>query len=90
MLGHDKNYPNTAGLRALAGRKLGQLNKDSVPVREKYLFENGLYVGVQFESGPFCFLWKAPDDFASINRGDLIIETISFGANSQVQVRRVA
>jgi hypothetical protein len=81
----ETNRPNMAELRGLAALKLAQLNKNSLPVREKFLFENGCYAGVHFESGPFCFLWKAPEDFASIKRGDLIIETVSFGENSQVR-----
>lgn len=88
MPGSDTFRPPTAKLRALAERKLGQLSKSELPIRECYLFENDCFAGVRFETGAFCFLWKSPEDFATISRGELLIETVSISASSEV--RRVA
>ncbi len=77
--------PDAAELRKLASRKLRQLGKDSTPIVESYLFAKECFVGVRFVSGPFCVLWKSPQDYVSIMRGELLIENVSLVENSEVR-----
>jgi len=64
---------------------LGHLSKDSAAIRERYLFDNDCYAGVCFESGLYSFIWKSPQDFASVMRGEMLIETVSLVANSEIR-----
>lgn len=85
----SSSRPDTSSLRKLAQSRLSHFCKDSDPsVKESYLFENDHYVGVRFVAGPFSFLWKQPDDFASVMRGDLLIESISL--SGETEIRRAA
>ena len=76
---------DTEVLRQLAVQKLGQLGKERIAVTECYLFKDDRFVGVRFESGSFCFLWNASQNYASVFRGELLIETVSLVAGSEVR-----
>ena len=64
-------------VREIARRKLGQVGRGQHHIRECYLFEDDFFCGIRYEAGPIQFSWKTKDDFALIERGGLVIESVS-------------
>ncbi len=76
-------------VRDIAKRRLESLSRTQGPVRACYLLKANLFVGVRYELGPFQFVWKLEEGFASITRNNLLIETVSLGGDD-VDQRRAA
>ena len=85
MPSEEPNQISTVTLRQLAERKLAQLGKEPVAVKESYLFEKDRFIGVRFTHGPFCVLWNSSQDYASVFRGELLIETMNLVPGSEVR-----
>lgn len=75
-------------IRKLAMRKLQQYGKGESDILERYLFAKDFLIGLRYEAGPFCFLWKSSENFAKVLRGDTLIENVA--TSPSTEERRVA
>jgi hypothetical protein len=75
-------------VRDTARRKLQHLTRGEKSIQERYLIHDEFLCGIHYESGPISFHWNADDDFASVKRGDLLIETV--GLTGGQESRRAA
>lgn len=74
-------------VRDIATRKLHHLNRNEQSIRECYLIKEEFFVGVRYELGPFRFTWNLNEAYASIERNDLLIESVTFFGDSNDQRR---
>ena len=70
-------------VRAIALRELRQPGSGEQHIRECYLFKDEYFCGIRYEAGPIRFIWNTKDDFASIERGGLVIESVSLVPGSE-------
>lgn len=75
----------TQTIRDIALRKLKQIGRDQHPVSQCYLVSDEFFSGIRYEAGPFCFVWNTDEEVAFLRRGEVLIETIHLGADSEGQ-----
>jgi hypothetical protein len=74
-----------AQIRELAARKFVQFGKSEMPIRECYLFKNDFFAGVLLESGPFKVRWNLVENWATVERGNIVLEQINFGEKDRTR-----
>jgi len=82
LSGFEMLNPQPAGsiemslVREIALRKLRQMVREQ-PIQECYLIKEEHFAGVRYNAGSISFLWNVQDQYASIQRGELLIETVN-------------
>lgn len=76
-----------AMVRDIATRRLRSLSRTEDAIRECFLIKEEFFHGVRFELQPFQLTWKVNEGYASIQRNDLVIETIALVDDGSSQRR---
>ena len=72
-------------IRDIALGRLAQFGRGKHPITVCYLISDKFFSGVRYDAGPFRFVWKSGEEVARICRGDVLLETIDLGGDSEVR-----
>ena len=72
-------------VREIALTLLKQMGRGQHPIRECYLISKETFAGIRYQAGPLSFVWNSEEEFASVRRGEMLIQTVNLAGGSETK-----